>query len=169
MDKLNNIRKQQYTICSIAEVSKLSHFSLSLQTNSNTPNITIPDYGSDYKDIDMIIIAEQVNLGKITIMSNVFDSNNKKPEPMPPSPPEPDENNKDNEGTNNNVGLIVLIVILSVAIIAGAIFAFIIYRKYKGKGEATKKNKETSMALIKSTKNDKLIESQAQEANQYDP
>ena len=174
VDKLNNIRKQQYTICSIAEVSKLSHFSLSLQTNSNTPNVTIPDYGSDYKDIDMVIIAEQLNLGKLIIMSNVFDSNNEKPNPIPPSPPgpNPDENNNDkkNEGTNNNnVGLIVLIVILSVAIIAGAIFAFFIYRKYKGKGETTKKNKETSMALIKSTKNDKLIESQAQETDQIDP
>ena len=128
----------------------------------------------DIKDIDMVIIAEQLNLGKLIIMSNVFDSNNEKPNPIPPSPPgpNPDENNNDkkNEGTNNNnVGLIVLIVILSVAIIAGAIFAFFIYRKYKGKGETTKKNKETSMALIKSTKNDKLIESQAQETDQIDP
>jgi hypothetical protein len=30
----------------------------------------------------------------------------------------------------------------------------------------SKKNKETSMALITSTKNDKLIQSQAQEGNQ---
>ena len=58
---------------------------------------------------------------------------------------------------------------MSLVIIAGAIFAFIIYRKYKSEVEVSKKNKETSMALIKSTKNDKLVESQATETNQIDP
>ncbi len=55
------------------------------------------------------------------------------------------------------------------AIVAGAIIAFILYRKYKSEGEVQKKNKETSMALLNSAKKDKLIESAAQENNQIDP
>ena len=63
-----------------------------------------------------------------------------------------DDDDSDKKSSGNSTGLIVLIIILSVIIIAGAIFAFIVYRSYKSKGEINRKNKETSMALIKSTK-----------------
>ena len=79
------------------------------------------------------------------------------------------EGGSDDDDGGSNTGLIVLIIILSVVIIAGAILAFIIYRQYKSKGVVTQKNKETSMALINSAKNDKLVESQARETNQIDP
>ena len=64
------------------EVSKLDHYSGTLQTNSANPNIIVKDYGSDQKDIDLIIIAEQVNKGKLTILSHTFYSNNYKPGPL---------------------------------------------------------------------------------------
>ena len=166
IDKKGNIEKQKYTLCSIVDISKLGHYSEILITNSNNPNITLdfnkPELGEEYKYFDVIILAEQVNLGKMTILSPVFDSEGKKSEDIPE---EPDEDGSE----SSNTGLIILIVILSVIIIAGAIFAFIIYKKYTAKGAVSEKNKETSMALIKSTKNEKLVESQAQEANQIDP
>ena len=115
----------------------------------------VPDLGADYKDFDIIIVAEQTGNGKLTVLSNVFDSNNKKPDPDPGQ-----------EETPSNTGLVVVIVILVIAILIGALFALRVYKKYKSRGEMSKKNKETSMALITSTKNDKLIQSQAQEGNQ---
>ena len=120
------------------------------------------DLGEDYKDFDVIILAEQVNRGQLTILSAVYDSNGETYD----GPTDDDEEPK----CSNNTGLIVLIVILSVVIIDGGIFAFIIYRKYKSKGEIDPKKKERSMALITDASNDKLVESQAQKANQqFDP
>ena len=46
-----------------------------------------------------------------------------------------DDDDSDEKNSGNNIGLIVLIIILSVIIIAGAIFAFIVYRRYKSKRE----------------------------------
>ncbi len=154
-DKLNNIRKQGYTLCSLVDVSKLAQFSYTLTSKDNNPQMKVPDLGADYKDFDIIIVAEQTGNGKLTVLSNVFDSNNKKPDPDPGQ-----------EETPSNTGLVVVIVILVIAILIGALFALRVYKKYKSRGEMSKKNKETSMALITGTKNDKLIQSQAQEGNQ---
>ena len=133
----------------------------------------MPDLGRDYTEFESLIVAEQVNKGKITILSDVFESEKDQEEEEEEEEEEkktskPDDNdNKDNP--TNTTSLIVLIVILSIVIIAGGIFAFIIYRRYKSQGEISEKNKATSMALINSTKNDKLLESQARESNQIDP
>ena len=160
-DKLNNIRKQGYTLCSLVDVSKLAQFSATLTSKDNNPQMTVPDFGSEYKDFDIIIVAEQTGNGKLTVLSNVFDSNNKKPEP----------DNPPHEESGDNTGLVVVIIILVVAILIGGLFALRVYKKYKSRGEMSKKNKETSMALITGTKNDKLVQSQAQEEhqNEIDP
>ena len=165
IDKIDNMKNKGYSLCSITEISKLGHYSEILITKSNDPNITIdfskPELGDNYKDFDVIILAEQVNLGKLTILSAVYDSEGNKHE---------DKSDDDKGGNNNsNIGLIVLIIILSAVIIVVGIISFILYRKYKGKGEIDPKKKETSMALITGANNDKLVESQAQERNQIDP
>ena len=151
-----------YTLCDIAEVTKLGHYSLKITTASRTPNITVPKLESKYDVFAVIIVAEQLNNGKLTLLSPVYDSTGNSYDNKGKST---DDDNDD----SSNTGLIILIIILSLIIIAGAIFAFFIYRKYKSQGVVDKNKKETSMALIKSTKNDKLIESQAQETNQIDP
>ena len=158
IDKINTLKKLGYTLCSIAEVSKLGHYYQVITTEDTTPHFTVPPLGKDYEDFDVVIIAEQTNKGKVTVMSPVYDSNGNS-----------NQGGSDDDDGGSNTGLIVLIIILSVVIIAGAILAFIIYRQYKSKGVVTQKNKETSMALINSAKNDKLVESQARETNQIDP
>ena len=73
-----------------------------------------------------------------------------------------DEGDNPNKGDgNNNTGLIIIIVVLSAVIIGGGIAAFFIIRKYKSKGMISTDGKATSMALLKSTASDKLVESQA--------
>ena len=157
IDKINTLKKLGYTLCSIAEVTKLGHYYQVIKTEDTDPHFTVPPLGKDYEDFDVVIIAEQTNKGKVTVMSPVYDSNGNS------------NIDEDDDNGGSNVGLIVLIIILSVVIIAGAILAFVIYRKYKSQGVVSQKNKETSMALINSTKNDKLVESQARETNQIDP
>ena len=162
IDKLDNIKKLSYTLCSFTEVSKLAHYSEVLRTSSKTPNITIdftkPEL-KEYYDFDVIIVAEQVNKGKFTLLSAVYDSNGNTYDGN-------EDNNSDNQ-SGNRTGLIVLIVILSIVLVGGCIAAIILYCKFKSEGKVKSNNKETSMAMIKSAQNDKLIESQA--ANQIDP
>ena len=161
IDKIDTLKKLGYTLCSIAEVSKLGHYYQVITTDERDPRFTVPPLGKEYDDFDVVIIAEQTSKGKLTVMSPVYDSYGN-------SNNEDDDDDGDKK-SSSNTGLLVLIVILSLVIVCGAILAFIIYRKYKSQGIVTQKNKETSMALINSTKNDKLIESQARETNQIDP
>ena len=167
LDKMDSLKEKDYTLCTLTEGTKLGHYSEIITTATQNPNITIdfskPELGQEYKDFDVIIVAEQINKGQITILSTVYDSEgNKKDEPQP----EPDsDGNNDDGGSGSKIGLFVVIGVLAVAIIAGAIFAFIIYRKYKSRGEISKKTKETSMALINSAKGN-LLTSQG---SQIDP
>ena len=167
IDKKGVLYKLGYTLCDIVDVSKLGHFSEVITSDIKNPSLTVPNLGKEYEEFDVIIIAQQLNKGKLTIMSNVYDQDGIPYDDK--GGKKDDDDDSDKKSSGNSTGLIVLIIILSVIIIAGAIFAFIVYRSYKSKGEINRKNKETSMALIKSTKNEKLVESQAQETNQIDP
>ena len=166
IDKLDFIKKQGYTLCSITEVSKLAHYSEVLTTNSNNPSIQIdftkPEL-QGYDEFDVIIVAEQINNGKLTILSVVYNSNGES------SDGEGGGESIEPKNGSSNTGLIVLIVILSIALVGGGIAAFIIFYQYKKKGQVSSGNKATSLALIKSQQNEKLVESQAQEPNQIDP
>ena len=70
------------------------------------------------------------------------------------------DGNKDDE-EESNIGLIVVVIILTVILIGGGVAAFFIIRKYKSKGVVIANGKATSMAMLGSTQNDKLVESQA--------
>ena len=157
IDQIYNIRNKEYTLCSIVGISKLGRYSKVLTTNSREPYITLdfnePDL-KDCKEFDVIIVAEQTDEGKMTILSPVYNSRGE-------STDGDDENNEPDEPNNNNIGLIVIIIILSLIIIGGGIAAVFIIRKYKSKGTMITDGKATSMAMLGGTQNDKLIESQA--------
>ena len=151
IDKSGNIARQQYTLCSITDVSKLGHYSEVRQTDERKPSMTInftkPELSGYENNFEVIIVAEQTNFGKLTILSEVFN---------------PFEQGEVVE-EENNTGLIVLIAILSIVIIGGLIAAFVIIRKYKSKGIIKEENKATSMAMLNSAKDEKLVESVAAE------
>ena len=156
VDKIDNIKNKKYTLCSIVDISKLGRYSEIKKTNSKTPNTTL-DFTKpelvDCTEFDVIIVAEQINKGKLTILSPVYNSRGESSD---------DEGDNPNKGDgNNNTGLIIIIVVLSAVIIGGGIAAFFIIRKYKSKGMISTDGKATSMALLKSTASDKLVESQA--------
>ena len=156
IDKIDVIKQKKYTLCHLAEMSKLGHHKEILKSNSKNPSLIIdfskPDLGPDYGDFDIIIVAEHLEKQKFTFLSPTCDSTGHCDE-------ESDEPPKEGVKT----GLIVVLVILSVVIIAGGIAAVLLYLKYRKKAQIIEQNKQTSMAMINgTTHDDNLVESQAQ-------
>ena len=156
-DEIGKIKEQHFTLCNTTKGSKLGLFTKTYSSNSRSPGIKI-DKDGELKGLpeqfDVIIIAEEVEDFKITVLSATYDSEGGNDEPAPSNEvigEEPD-----------NTGLVVLISILSAVIIVGIIIAVYIFYKYKSKGQVISQNKQTSMALLNSTKEDKLVESQVQ-------
>jgi hypothetical protein len=161
IDKINQIKKQNYTLCDVAEVTKLGHRMEVLVSKEKNPNITLNIDPATFGEFDIIIIAEQLEKQKFTFISATYDSlggNNEEPDYTD----EDEETDSPDKGNGSNTGLIVVISILSVVIIAGIIVAVLIFMKYRKKTEVIEGNKQTSMALLNSTQQDKLVESQAQ-------
>ena len=161
IDKIGVIKKQNYTLCHIAEVSKLGHHKEILRSDSKNPSITLnfskPDLAPYLGDFDIIIVAEHLEKQKFTFISATYDSKGNSDD----EDEESDSDDKKEEG-GIKTGLIVVIVILSVVIIGGGIAAVVLYLKYKKKAQIIEQNKQTSMAMINGTTQDDLVESQAQ-------
>ena len=158
-DTIDTLKPYHFTLCNATTGSKLGRYIKTISTNSRTPGIKVdvendPELDKELTQFDVVIIAEEIAEFKITVVSATYDSlgGNNEPEPSTIVI----------EGEDNNVGLVVLISILSVVIIAGIIIAIFVFRKYKSKGQVIKENKQTSMALLNSAKEDKLVESQVQ-------
>ena len=157
IDKIGVIKKQNYTLCHIAEVTKLGHHREIVVSDSITPykelNFSQPDLGPDYGEFDIIIVAEQLEKQKFTFISATYDSlGNNDEDPDDPLPP----------GEGGKTGLIVIISILSIVIIGGGVAGVLIFLKYRKKAQVIAQNKQTSMALLNSTSQGKLVESQVQ-------
>ena len=159
IDKIYNIRDKKYTLCDTVNTTKLGRYSQILITDDITPNITI-DFSkpelTDCKEFDVIVLAEQTNYGKLSVLSPVYNSRGEYSDDESKST----DGDKPGEGSSN-IGLIIVVVILSVILIGGGVAAFFIIRKYKSKGVVITNGKATSMAMLGSTQSDKLVESQA--------
>ena len=157
-NKIDVMKKQYFTLCNTTTGSKLGEYKTIISTNSKTPGLDIGKERSDmlneYGDFDVIIIAEEVGEFKITLISATYDSKGGNNEPAP--------SNEIIGDDDDNTGLVVLISILSVVIIGGIIVAAFIFYKYRSKGQVIKENKQTSMALLNSTKEEKMVESTVQ-------
>ena len=149
LDKKGYLLKENYTLCSFTEMSKLAHYTVSITSDSETNNITL-DFSSSklrgYEKFDVLILAEQTSKGKIMVLSKVFQGSKK-------------------ENGPSNIVLVVVLVILAVLLIGGAILAFILLRRYKLKPAREKLNaKETSLAMV-DNQNEKMITSSATQNN----
>jgi hypothetical protein len=156
IDKIDIIKKQNYTLCDIAEVTKLGHHEEIVESDNNTLyrvlDFSHPDLGPDYGEFDVIIVAEQLQKQKFTFISATYDSlGNNNDDPDDTNPP-----------SDSKTGLIIIISILSIVIIGGGIAGVLIFLKYRKKAQVIEQNKQTSMALLNSTSQGKLVESQVQ-------
>jgi hypothetical protein len=150
IDKINNIKDKGYTLCDVVDTTKFGRFHDSVTTPIYQIDFTKPDLVG-VTDFDVIVVAQQLNNGKMVFLSPVYNSNGESS----------DDDEKGGNPEPSNMGLIIIIVILSAVILGGGIAAFFIIRKYKSKGVIVADGKATSMAMLGATKNEKLVESQA--------
>ena len=150
IDKKDTLVNQAYTLCSFTENNKLAHFTFYL--DSSDPEIkyyfdTEKSEYSEYKEFDVLVLAEQINNGKMMILSDVLSIGESKAETK----------------SNSRTLLIIIVIILSVILVAGGIFVYLYVRKLKS---APRENiilaKPTDLGDIESANaGEKMIESLA--------
>ena len=157
IDKKNNLKRQSYTLCSITEVTKLAHYNEIFTSDEHNPqfymNFSKPEL-KEYEEFDVLVVAEQVGNGKLTILSPVYNSDGESYDPSG------DGQNYNESGSN--IGLIIVIIVLVVCLIAGGVVFFVMFKKIKKKGQvqSTVQAKATSLAEISGCPTDKLTQSQ---------
>ena len=140
VDKLDVLKNKSYTLCSLIDAKELGYYTQSITSNSNNPNITLPELGEEYVEFDALIVAEQTNNEKITFLSDVFNFYKKEGSEEEVKPKEQDQG-------SNNVILIVILCIVSLVVIAGVVVGIILYLKNK-KNKSDNSGKEPSFELI---------------------
>ena len=154
IDHYDTLKNKSLTLCSVAENIRLAHYSKTI--NSTEENIEIfIDFDSaeltEYKEFDALVLAEQVNNGKLMILSNIIQFK------LPPD-------GGDSGGSNTT--LIIIVVVLGVVLVAGGIIIFFCLKKYKNKPNSKKLDaKQTSLAMV-DNENEKMIMSTATEKNE---
>jgi hypothetical protein len=153
VDKRDNLKNQDITLCSVVENTKLAHYSKTVISAEETIKETI-DFSSnelkDLEDYDMLVLATQINNGKLMILSNLIQGRLSRSN---------DENNE------TKTELIIIVVVLTVILICGGIIVFICLKRYKNKPNSKKLDaKQTSLAMV-DNENEKMIMSTATEKN----
>ena len=144
IDHKGTLKSKNYNLCSFAENNKLAHFSKSVNSSDEDINIGI-DFNledlQDYTDFDAMVLAKQINNGKIMILSNVISVS----------------------ANENNTTLIVVVIVLGVVLVGGGIAVYILLKRYKNKPNSKKLDaKQTSLAMV-DNENEKMIQSTATE------
>jgi hypothetical protein len=117
LDKRGTLVNQAYTLCSVAENTKLAHYSGSVTSKEGSVSFPLdfklPEL-VDYKSFDVLVLAEQVNNGKLMILSSILSHTIIVEE-------------------SSNTVLVVVLVVLAILLVLGGIFIFICLRKIKNK------------------------------------
>jgi len=143
LDKRDNLKKQNYTLCSFTEISKLAHYTTSVISDEKNVTISI-DFNQnnlkDYKTFEVLVLAEGIDNGKIMILSDIHEDEvyEHEEDNIPPPQEEP-----------SNLALVIVLIVLAILLVAGALIAFILLRRYKLKPNREKLDaKETSLAMV---------------------
>ena len=149
-DEKNKIKEQNYNLCSYAENTKLSDHLQIIESSAEEIEITI-DFDKNFKDVkefDIMVLARQINNGKLIITSDVLQIKaNIEPE------------------TKSNTELIIIIVVLTVILVCGGIIIFICLKRYKNQPNSKKLDaKQTTLDMVDNA-NEKMIMSTATEKN----
>jgi hypothetical protein len=118
LDKSNYLKNQAYTLCSFVKMSKLAHYTKSIRTSEANINFKL-DFEQEelkgYEAFDLLILAEQVNKGRLMILSNVFQTFSQEDE------------------SGSNVAFVIVVIVLAIVLIAGGLFVYYYLKKYKNK------------------------------------
>ena len=143
LDKRDNLKKHNYTLCSFTEISKLAHYTTSVISDEKNVTISI-DFNQnnlkDYKTFEVLVLAEGIDNGKIMILSDIHEDEVYEHE---------EDNNPPPQEEPSNLALVIVLIVLAILLVAGALIAFILLRRYKLKPNREKLDaKETSLAMV---------------------
>ena len=147
LDKRGNLQSKNYTLCSVVENTKIAYYTTSVTSDKKTVEVTL-DFNNrrleDYKKFDLLILAEELDNGRIMVLSDIYQSS------------------QSSKGSgSSNLILIIILIILALLLVGGGIAAFILLRKYKERPDKDKLDaKQTSLAMVEN-KNEQMITSTA--------
>ena len=150
IDKRGNIQEKSYTLCDFALPGKKAYYTAHV-TSAEKQVIFDLDFDTikdleGYEDFEALILAEEVNNGKMMILSDIY------------SP-----NGGDEPSSGTNTALIVIIIVLAIVCVAGGIAVFIYVRKLKNKPKGAIVSQPTDDTDIEGAESgQKLVESMAQ-------
>ena len=151
LDKKLNIEKQHYTLCSFSQNKKMAYYTDSVTSSAQEVSYEL-DFENNsklkgYEDFEVLILAEEINNGKMMILSDVY------------SPSEGDGNG----GDGNRMALIIVIIALTLVCVLGGIWFYLYLRRLKNRKKVPLMAKPTGMAEIDGTDaGQKLVESMSQ-------
>ena len=154
LDKKGNIQKQDYTICSFSTNRKMAYFTDYVISSENKVSYEIDfdkDKLHDYKDFEVLILAEELKNGKMMILSEVFS---------------PKNTGTTSKKTRNM--LIVVAIILAVICVVGGVSFYLYMRKLKNRPRGVIRSKPTDITDIESANTgekmlDRMTQSQVSE------
>ena len=151
IDKRPKLKEQGYSLCDFALGGKKAYYTAHV-TSAEKEVIFNLDFETikeleGYEDFEALILAEEVNNGKMMILSEVY------------SPNSGEEPTSD----KGNTALIIIIIVLAIVCIAGGIAVFFYIRKLKNKPKGAIVSQPTDVNDIEEQESgQKLVESMAQ-------
>ena len=150
LDKKDNLKNKKYSICSFTQNNKMAYYTDYI-TSSNREISYELDFENNsklkgYELFDVLILAEEINNGKMMILSEVYTN-------------QPSKSGEDKKTRN---ALIIVIVILIVACITGGVLVYLYLKKLKNRPRGAIISKPTGFDDIDSANaGEKLVESMA--------
>lgn len=147
IDKRGSIKELGYTLCNFTKGGSKAYYTAYVTSSAEEVSYEIDFSGDleDYKDFEVLILAQETSNGKMMILSDIYSPND----------------NSDGSGTRT--ALIIIIIVLVLVCITGGIAIFLYLRKLKSRPVGAVASKPTDIADIDSAEaGQKLVESMSQ-------
>ena len=148
IDKKDNIRNKKYTLCSFADEGRFAPLTIELTTAERAIKVDFDIENNkeleEYKLFDVLILAKEIDKGKLWILSDIYSNK--------PTPEDP-------ESKQTRTALIVVIIVLSVICILGGVAVFLYVRKLKSQPRGAIIAKPTDFSDLDGMNQEKLVES----------
>ena len=165
LDKMGNLQNKGYSLCTLAEVSKLAHYTQTF--DSDQLNVSqIIDFNKTelkgYECFDVLVLAQEKNNGQFMILSDIISGNATEDKNDDGGDDQGGDGNKGEGGSN--IVLVIVLVVLAIILVVGGVSLFICLRNYKRKPMSNVIiAKPTNLEDIQdANKGEKMLDSMAQ-------
>ena len=148
LDKKENLKKKSITLCTIATLSKISHYTYYYNSDKSNNKFKLDfekEISEEYESFDVLILAEEFENGKLMVLSNVY------------------QYDKNADEGSVSTALIIILILLAIILIVGGGLIYICLRRLQNKPmENVIIAKPTNLDDISSAnKGEKMLESMA--------